>query len=120
MVFTPAGLAAGLGTGLGGSYSDFGATEFFQDFTSLGIGTLYATRGSSGAAAIVGGGYGLGYVWVNGYDWADSGTTPTFQLLHNELTASLGVPTPEAGATVVLLGAAMSGLMGVRRRVVGA
>jgi hypothetical protein len=115
VIFTGAGLGAGLGTALGASYSDFGATEFFQDFTSFGSGTVFATRGSSGAAAIVGGAYGAGYVWVNGYDWADSGSAPTFALLHNEISAS-HASVPDSGATVSLLVVAIAGLAAFRRR----
>lgn len=121
IVFSGAGISAGLGSGLGASYSDWGATEFFQDFYSLGTGTVFATRGSTGATAIVGGAYGAGYVWVNGYDWADGGSAPTYKLLNNEILATPGsASVPDSGTTLALVGIAVAGLAAFRRRFVRA
>lgn len=115
IVFTTAGLSAGLGVGLGASYSDTQATEFFQTITSVGSGIVYGNRTyNGGGAAIVGGAYGSGMVWVNGYDWGDSPTTATFTLLNNELNVA-AVPEPETYA-MLLVGLGLMGGIGRRKQ----
>ena len=101
---------------MGTSYADGGASEFFQDFGTLGSGTVFARRGSSGAAAIVGGAYGSGYVWVNGFDWADGPGPNTFRLIDNQIDAQIGTGTVPEPATLLLMGAGLLGAGFVRRR----
>ncbi|WP_445372690.1 hypothetical protein ACH518_09375 [Methylomonas sp. HW2-6] len=96
--FSASGLALGLGQLIGASYRDGDRTEFFQDFDALGSGSILATRGSSGAPVIVGGSYGAGYIFVNGFDWSDafpSASSQTRQLLLNQIDPSQ-VPVPAA------------------------
>lgn len=117
VAFTAAGTSMGLGNGLGASYQAGGGTEFFQDFASIGSGTILATRGSSGATAIIGGAVGLGYVFVNGYDWADTTDANTAKLLDNEIRAvTAAVPEPESYA-LAIAGLGVLGMMARRKKV---
>lgn len=107
--FSPAGLALSLGQLIGADYRDTDRTEFFQDFDDLGNGVVLATRGSSGAPAIVGGSYGAGYIFVNGFDWSDdfpSANSLTRRLLLNQIDPST-VPIPGA---IGLFGSILAGL----------
>ncbi|MBP0482488.1 VCBS domain-containing protein [Sagittula salina] len=72
IVFTQAGLDAGLSDGIaGGGYSQGGATEFFQTFSGLDAGyEILATR-PTGETVIVGADYGTGSVLAAGFDWQD-------------------------------------------------
>lgn len=105
VTFTPAGIAAGLGSGVGASYSAAQASEFFRDFSSIGTGSVLATRPGS-IAAIVGGTAGSGYVIANGIDWADSfgGTgEANGQVLLNSIVGGNvgGVPEPASWAMLI-------------------
>lgn len=117
VTFTADGLAVGLGTGIGGSYSAGGSSEFFRSFSSIGSGSVLATSPGN-VAAIVGGSAGSGYVVANGIDWADSAgfsENGNRQVLLNSLSisssASGAVPEPTTWALMLIgfgaLGAAM-------------
>ena len=99
--------AAGIALGLT-SYSDSGSTEFFQDFLNLGSGTVYGTRGSNGATALVGGSHGKGPVWVAGYDWGDQAAAPTLRFLDSVIDAQIPEPTSLALAAIALMGLGFS------------
>ncbi len=105
--FSASGLALGLGQLIGTSYRDGERTEFFQDFDALGSGSVLATRGSSGAPVIVGGSYGAGYIFANGFDWSDAfprANSETRRLLLNQIDPSQ-VPVPGA---IWLFGSALA------------
>lgn len=89
VTFTPAGISAGLSSGIGASYGDTGRTDFFRTLANLGAGVdVLATRPGD-IPAIVGGVSGAGHTLIVGYDWADgfgAANAGTRQLLLNALT----------------------------------
>ncbi|MFD1786641.1 PEPxxWA-CTERM sorting domain-containing protein [Sphingomonas floccifaciens] len=106
--FTQAGTAAGLGTGIGSSYSAGGASEFFRTFSNIGSGVeVWGTR-PDGSASIIAGASGKGFVVVNGADWADSfayAGAQNKQLLLTSLTADAvtsAVPEPATWAMMLI------------------
>jgi hypothetical protein len=104
VTFTAAGVAAGLDSGVGPSYAAGPASEFFRTFSSIGTGSVLATRPGA-IAAIVGGAAGSGYVIANGIDWADSFPTSQAngQVLLNSITGGNvgGVPEPASWAMMI-------------------
>lgn len=117
VTFTAAGIAGGLSTGLGASFSNSGATEFFNNISALGSATQLATRPGS-ITAIAGGTVGSGFAYVNAFDWADgfsSGVSANGTLILNELAnhgAAATVPEP---ASIALFGLALVGFAAARR-----
>lgn len=108
VTFTAEGIAAGLGNGVGNSYSAGDASQFFRTFSDIGTGSVLATR-PGGVAAIVGGNAGSGYVVANGIDWADFFATSgsaNRQVLLNSLSirgnVSGAVPEPATWAMMLL------------------
>ena len=103
IVFTETAKSLGLTTNIGNSYSAYGGSEYFQDFLNTGSGTILAYRGSNSNIAILGGAYGTGSVYINGYDWADSSFNQTAQLLNAESNISIAaVPEPETYAMLAI------------------
>ena len=109
ITITAAGLSAGLGTGLSNPYSDSPRSEFFRDFSALGVGIdLLATR-PGGIPVIFGGASGLGRTYINSSDWADSfptGASTSGQMLLNLLAIDDAPPAavPEPGTWAMMFG----------------
>ncbi len=114
--FTQAGIDAGLSTGLGSSFADGGATEYFFPVSNLGphveILATYDHGGAFDIPTIVGGASGAGSVLMATHDWNDrsynaaDGLTGNEQLLVNMVGYSASVaPVPmPAGLPLMLAG----------------
>ncbi len=122
VTFTAAGVAAGLSSGVGPSYSAGPASEFFRNFSNVGTGSVLATR-PGGIAAIVGGSAGSGYVVANGIDWADSfnASQANGQVLLNSIVGGNAGAVPEPATWAMMIGGfgAIGGTMRYRRRKTG-
>jgi PEP-CTERM motif len=106
ITFTSAGSMAGLGDGVGSSFSAAQASEFARNITNVGAGAeIWATR-PGGNAVIVAGQAGSGFVIANGLDWADApfNGSENQQVLLNSLKAfKIGaVPEPTTWAMMLL------------------
>ena len=115
VTFTAAGISAGLGIGVGPSYSAGNASEFFRNFSSIGTGSVLATRPGN-IAAIVGGTAGSGYVVANGIDWADTFGQANGQVLLNSIAGGNVAVVPEPATwAMMIIGFGAAGSV-IRRR----
>ena len=71
VTFTPEGQALGLGGSLGASYSNNGATEYFEEFKNIGANVDVIATFNNGRVAGISGAYGSGNVISLGWDWQD-------------------------------------------------
>lgn len=86
VTFTSEGLALGLGNSLGASYSNNGATEFFEEFKNIGAGVDIVATFNGGRVTGISGAYGSGNVISLGWDWQDvNAFDAKTQLLVNDI-----------------------------------
>ncbi len=113
---TAAGIALGLNTGLANPYADGQRTEFQWTLSNFGAGVSILAVYGANVAAVLGGEFGSGYVFINSLDWADgfpAGASASGQFLLNELAAVQAVPEP---ATLTLVGAGVAAMLRRRQR----
>lgn len=115
ITFSTEGQTAGLGDGVGTSFSAGAASEFARTITNVGGGAeVWATR-PGGVPVIVAGEAGNGFVIANGLDWADDlNEVSNRQVLLNSINAFgnrnqvAAVPEPATWA-MMLIGFAFVG-----------
>lgn len=112
ITFTAAGTSLGMGANTGNPYSNFGSTEFFRSFTSIGAGVdVIAT--AAGYNVGVAGAAGSGNVVALGWDWGDSANSGITQNLVRDIVGiTFSVPAP-AGLAILGIGLV---LLGLRRK----